>query len=293
MKNTARFVLGATGGYALLQMLGRRAGSTHGERTGTMPGDEIIAKPSITTNHATTIDVPPTVVWPWLTQMGWHLGGWYTPGWVDRLLFPGNWPSLDGLDPALTRDLQPGDTIPDGPPATAYFVVREAEPPHALVLYSNTHLPPHWRQRLNVDLSWTWSLKLTALPRERTRLQLRVRGRTAPWWLTACYVAVIVPADFVMATGMLRGIKRRAESEPVLSGSWSRATATERAHESGCTGSRFGPSRGAGSFPDQPPSGPRRCSACSRPSGRPAGQTPPRDPTGRTSGVPAGPDSAQ
>lgn len=227
MKNTARFVLAAIGGYAVLQMLGRRAGSTHSERSGTMPGDEIIAKPSITTDHATTIDVPPTVVWPWLTQMGWHLGGWYTPRWVDRLLFPDNWPSLNRLDAALVRDLHPGDTIPDGPPGTARFVVQEAEPPHALVLYSDTHLPPDWRKKFDVDIGWTWSLRLTPLPDERSRLQLRVRGRTQPWWLTACYVAVLVPADFVMATGMLRGIKRRAESTPVGSRWPAPAAATE------------------------------------------------------------------
>jgi hypothetical protein len=39
-----------------------------------------------------------------------------------------------------------------------------------------------------------------------------VRGRAAPWWLAAAYIAAIVPADFVMATGMLRGLKRRAEN---------------------------------------------------------------------------------
>jgi len=38
---------------------------------------------------------------------------------------------------------------------------------------------------------------------------LRVRGRTAPWWLTAAYVAAVVPADYVIATSMLRGIRRR------------------------------------------------------------------------------------
>ena len=25
-------------------------------------------------------------MWPWLTQLGWHLGGYYTPEWVDRVL---------------------------------------------------------------------------------------------------------------------------------------------------------------------------------------------------------------
>lgn len=49
------------------------------------------------------------------------------------------------------------------------------------------------------------------LPADRTRLHVRVRGRAAPWWLAAAYIAAIIPADFIMATGMLRGLKHRAE----------------------------------------------------------------------------------
>ena len=45
------------------------------------------------TNHAVTIDADPADVCPWLTQMGWHRGRSYTDRWVDRLLFPANWPS--------------------------------------------------------------------------------------------------------------------------------------------------------------------------------------------------------
>ena len=59
------------------------------------------------TDHAVTIDVASVDIWPWLTQMGWHLGAYYTPTWVDRLLFPDNWSSLDHLDPVLVRDLKP------------------------------------------------------------------------------------------------------------------------------------------------------------------------------------------
>ena len=66
------------------------------------------------------------------------------------------------------------------------------------------------------EIDWTWSFRLSELPVGRTRLQLRVRGRTAPRVLTATYLATIVPADYVMAGGMLRGIKRRAESSAVL-----------------------------------------------------------------------------
>ncbi len=211
------YVLGSVlAGYGVLQVLGRRAGSTAEERRMRMPGDELVAKPHILTNHAITIEAQPADVWPWLTQMGWHLGGWYTPEWVDRLLFPQNWPSLDHLDPALLRNLGVGDTIPDGPPDTAEYVVVEVDAPHTLVLRSTTHLPPTWREKFGAEIDWTWSFRLTGLPGSRTRLQLRVRGRTAPGWLTATYLATIIPADFVMTGGMLRGIKRRAESGAVL-----------------------------------------------------------------------------
>jgi len=40
---------------------------------------------------------------------------------------------------------------------------------------------------------------------------VRIRGRAAPRWLAAGYIAAVIPADFIMATGMLRGLKRRAE----------------------------------------------------------------------------------
>ena len=198
-------------GYAALQCLGRRAGSTAGERRRALPGDGAVRHPQMVTDHAITIAAPPEAVWPWLTQMGWHRGGFYTPLWVDRLLFPANRPSLDVLDPGLVRDLAAGDTIPDGPPGTAWYVVEEARPPGTLVLHSTTHMPPSWRERFGAAIDWTWSFHLTALPGGRTRLHVRMRGRAAPWWLAAAYLAAIVPADSVMATSMLRGLKRRAE----------------------------------------------------------------------------------
>jgi hypothetical protein len=203
-------------GYSALQVLGRTAGSTRDERRRPLDGDGVVTAPTMTTDHAVTIAAPPTDVWPWLTQVGWHLGGWYTPRWVDRLLFPDNWSSLDHLDPDLVRVLRIGDRIPDGPPGTAWFEIAIADAPRALVLHSTTHVPPGWTTRFGATIDWTWSFRLDPgqAPNgaETTRLHLRVRGRTSPWWLTAGYVAAIVPADYVMAVGMLRGIRRRAES---------------------------------------------------------------------------------
>jgi hypothetical protein len=212
MRASRPWLLGVAAGYAGLQLLGRRAGSTAAERRRTLPGDALVADPLLRTNHAHTVAAPPAAVWPWLAQLGWHLGGYYTPGWVDRLLFPDNWPSLDRLDPALVRELRVGDVIPDGPPGTAAYVVAVVQEPEILVLRSTTHLPPGWAERFGATMDWTWTFALTPEGADRTRLHLRVLGRLSPAWLAATYEAVIVPADFVMAVGMLRGIARRAES---------------------------------------------------------------------------------
>jgi hypothetical protein len=79
------------------------------------------------------------------------------------------------------------------------------------VLHSTTHLPAAWRERLGAAVDWTWTFTLTGTGDGGTRLLLRVRAWTAPWWLTAAYLGALVPADYVMATGMLNGIRRRAD----------------------------------------------------------------------------------
>lgn len=214
-------VLGATAltTYAALQVLGRGAGSTVAERRAPLPGDDVVDEPQMVTDHAITIEAPADRIWPWLTQMGWHLGGWYTPRWVDRLIFPENWASLDRLDPHLVRDLRVGDLIPDGPPGTAEYRVAQADAPRVLVLRSTTHVPPGWTEKYDARILWTWSINLDERPDGTTRVHLRVRGRMSPRWFAALYLAAIVPADSIMAVGMLRGLKQRTEAgrSPVVS----------------------------------------------------------------------------
>jgi hypothetical protein len=202
-------LVGATATYLILHRLGTTSGSTAEERGRLLPGDDLIDAPTLVTNHAATLSAPPEAVWPWLTQVGWHRGGWYTPRWVDRVLFPDNWPSAENLDPALVRDLRPGDRIPDGPPGTAEFAVEIADAPRMLVLHSRTHLPPGWDVRFGASLDWVWTFALDADLSGRTRLLIRNRGRVHPAWIDLAYRAVIVPADHVMTRGMFRGLEQR------------------------------------------------------------------------------------
>ena len=177
-----------------------------------MPGDEIVPDPSGQTMHAITVHAPPEAVWPWIVQMGYHRGGWYTYGWVDRYVWHIDNPSADRILPEFQR-LGVGDTVPDGEPGTAWYVVERLEPNRSLVLHSTTHIPPAMRERFpQARVDWTWTFVLEPTAGGATRLLLRVRPTSSPWWLRASFHLLIVPSDFVMARSMLRGIKARAET---------------------------------------------------------------------------------
>ncbi|MGY1735756.1 hypothetical protein [Geodermatophilus sp. SYSU D00684] len=198
-------------GYAALQWLGRTAGTHRAERHRLLPGDGLCRDPQIVTTHATTVDAPPEHVWPWLVQMGWGRGQWYTARWVDRLLFPRNGPSADRLVPAW-QHLAVGDRVLDGPPeAHCAFTVAELAPPRHLVLHSREHLPPGWAERFGAGIDWSWAFVLDPLEGGRTRFLFRTRARLRPWWVAAAYRLAVVPADLVMSRQMLRGVRSRAE----------------------------------------------------------------------------------
>ncbi|MGZ5418487.1 MAG: hypothetical protein ACXWDI_15065 [Nocardioides sp.] len=193
-----------------LQWLGRTYGSTAEERRRQLPGDELVEAPQVITNHATTIEGTPASVWPWLAQMGWGRGQWYTARWVDKLLFPRNGPSADVVVPEL-QNLKVGDKVLDGPPeANCSFTVEGLEENRHLVMHSREHLPPGWAER-GAGIDFTWVFVLDDLGDGRTRFLFRCRLRVWPRWVETFYVAAMVPADFVMSRQMMRGLSCRVE----------------------------------------------------------------------------------
>jgi hypothetical protein len=209
-RRIAAAALGGLAAVGALQRLGRTYGSTRAERRRPLPGDDLVPVPDVVTDHATTIDGPPEEVWPWLVQMGWGRAQWYTARWVDELLFPHNGPSANVIVPEL-QNLKLGDRILDGPPElNCSFIVEGLEPNRHLVLHSKEHLPPGWVER-GAGIDFTWAFVIEDLGAGRTRLQFRCRARLWPRWVRASYALAMVPADFVMARQMMRGLKSRVE----------------------------------------------------------------------------------
>ena len=67
---------------AVVRRVSVRTGVSDSEALGPLPGDEVIPHSMVWT-PGVTVGTSPERVWPWLVQMGYARGGWYTPQWVD------------------------------------------------------------------------------------------------------------------------------------------------------------------------------------------------------------------
>ena len=125
------------GAYRLwVQPWQHRWGATDEEVRRGMPGDDLIPDAASTT-RAISIAAPPEQVWPWLVQLGYGRGGWYSYDWIDN----DGQPSADHILPEL-QQLQVGDQIlmlPDMGPR-----VREVEPNRYLVDWPLTPATAFW-----------------------------------------------------------------------------------------------------------------------------------------------------
>src|SRR5690348_7641440 len=135
-------VSGATAAVFITRRLAQRSGATSSEVNDTLPGDELVSDPQIQTTRAITIHAPVDAVWPWVAQVGYHRGGWYTNARLDKLFWRIDNPSADRILPEF-QHVEVGDTVPDGPEGTARFTVAAITPGRLLALHDpdGTHIP--------------------------------------------------------------------------------------------------------------------------------------------------------
>jgi hypothetical protein len=192
---------------AACSRLVRRSGATSAEVAASLPGDDLVARPTWQSTRAITVAAPAASVWPWIVQMGYprYRAGWYTPYWLDRL----QWGIRERSAERVRWDLQNlklGDRVPDSPDWSVFFTVKTLEPERALVLYSTRHLLKPIR---SVEFSWAFILKPS--PAGATRLIIRARTRSEPRVASLVLTPLIGIGDFLNASSMLRAIKRRSE----------------------------------------------------------------------------------
>ena len=193
--------------FLSLRRVGRRSGATSVEVNGALPGDDVVSQPQWESTRATTINVPPAQVWPWIVQMGFpaYRAGWYTPYWLDRAQWGIRNRSSDEIRDDL-QSLRVGDLVPDSLDWSVYFTVETLEPERALVLHSTRHLLPPMRA-----IDFTWAFVLQAVGVDKTRFVIRARARYAPRW---SWLALGVPyhvGDLVNSSNILRAVKTRSE----------------------------------------------------------------------------------
>ena len=162
-------------------------GATAQEQVMALPGDSLGAGAPAVTTRAVTIHAPARVTWQWLVQIGQGRGGWYSYDWMENL-FGADMHNAEKIEPSL-QQIAVGDPIlftQMGLHAT----VAGIEPQRALVL----------------DGGWTFYLE--PVDNENTRLIVRYFCKDHPLY----YFTIFEPAHFLMESGMMLGLKARAES---------------------------------------------------------------------------------
>ncbi len=229
MASTRSVLRGATlaGVWAYLTRMARRSGATDAEFYGSLPGDEVLPHPMVEWTRAATIDAPAEAIWPWLVQMGYHRGGWYTSELFEHLVWRVDNPNTDKILPQF-QQLAAGDIVCDGPDYCGYFRMVTVERPHVLVYKSIRHpyrghpvdaADPEALAQLERDLvasgvyiDFTWAIILRSEEKGTTRLIIRSRANASPGWALALARGPLGLVDWYHVSTMSRGIRRRVRT---------------------------------------------------------------------------------
>jgi hypothetical protein len=189
--------------FRLLRPWHSRWGASEEEIEKPLPGDELAPEPQFQSTRAITIEAPPGDVWPWLVQLGYGRGGFYSYDIFENAFarlfrMDARYKSIDEIRPEL-QTLRVGDFVPAAPREWREgkyadkigWTVKRLEAPRVMVL-------ENWG-----------AFVLEPLDGQRTRLIVRTRGGKTrkdavgylPWELP----------HFIMERKMLYGIKERAE----------------------------------------------------------------------------------
>ena len=187
-----------------------RWGASVDEVNQALPGDDLVAAAPYRTTRAATIEAPPSMVWPWLVQMGLGRGGLYTYDGLENLLGLG-YHSADEIVPQWQK-LTVDDHVRIAPETPLRVEICEVE--RDLVLH--TVMSPYTAKEVTREASawvdWSWAFHLSPSGVGETRLIVRTRAEYRPSWLRLPFTVLLEPIHYCMERGMILGIKARAEA---------------------------------------------------------------------------------
>ncbi|QAY69833.1 SRPBCC family protein [Xylanimonas protaetiae] len=198
----ALVVAGVVVGAALLtRRMTQTWGTLAGEADTALPGDDLLPDARVVATRGIGVDAPPRDVWPWLVQLGYCRGGFY---------------SYDALERMIGLDIHSADTVEDrwqdlavGDPVLladgVVLQVADLEQDRHLVLRGSDELPG--AGAAPYDFTWSFVLR-----RVGTGTRLLVRERYVPHGPgSRALVEAVQPVSFLMTQRMLRGVRDRAE----------------------------------------------------------------------------------
>jgi len=171
-----------------------RWGATDAEIKRSMPGDEIVGKPSFNATRAVTIHAPAQNIYPWIVQMGVTRAGWYSYDLLDNL----GRRSAESILPEH-QNIQVGDLIPLSPDGKQGMRVK---------YFRKNKWMLWWDEK--GDTTWVWEIHPEG--EGNARLITRVRVKYRLFSPAILFNLLIEFFDILMMRKSMLGIKKRAEN---------------------------------------------------------------------------------
>jgi hypothetical protein len=213
----------------------RTWGLVPGGRERGLAGDGLVPDADLVETRAIDIDATPDQVWPWLAQLGYGRGGWYSFSAIDRPWSPGGGPAGMSADTILSeyQDLAEGDLVPTHPEGG--FEARVVEPGKALVLFLDDSMMREQVEALVADRAGdeaaasglgmdmppyrvSWAFTLEDRPGGRTRLIERLRVEVEVSQIQLKARPMLELALFMFMRSQMEGVKQRVEGAVVIEG---------------------------------------------------------------------------
>ncbi len=199
MKNIARFIKYTILFYVFIAIIywifirpqHINWGATAMETNMKFPVDEFISPDKIVSTRTINIQAPKERIWPWIAQTGQNHGGFNSYYWLENL-FGAKMLNAKSINPEW-QNPQPGDTVYYGK-NEGYAIVSLAKPNEYYSLGG-------------------WMFYLQTIDTANTRLIVRYPSMEVRQskFTALYYYGLFEPLHFIMESGMMMGIKKRAE----------------------------------------------------------------------------------